>query len=95
MKYWWVNQKQTYRHEKLGGYIWSPKLRQDGYLNHFYENMKLVSPGDVVFSYRDARIVSVGRVTSFCYDSPRPTEYGMTGLSWHESGWKWILQDHT
>lgn len=23
MRYWWVNQKQTYRHEVPGGYIWS------------------------------------------------------------------------
>jgi putative restriction endonuclease len=25
MRYWWVNQNQTYRHEFQGGYLWSPK----------------------------------------------------------------------
>src|SRR5947208_258708 len=25
MRYWWVNQNQTYRHEVQGGYLWSPK----------------------------------------------------------------------
>jgi hypothetical protein len=24
MRYWWVNQNQTYRHEVQGGYLWSP-----------------------------------------------------------------------
>jgi hypothetical protein len=26
MRYWWVNQNQTFRHEVDGGYLWSPKL---------------------------------------------------------------------
>jgi 2-polyprenyl-6-methoxyphenol hydroxylase-like FAD-dependent oxidoreductase len=25
MRYWWVNQNQTHRHELGGGYLWSPK----------------------------------------------------------------------
>ena len=25
MRYWWVNQNQTYQHEVAGGYLWSPK----------------------------------------------------------------------
>jgi drug/metabolite transporter (DMT)-like permease len=25
MRYWWVNQNQTYRHEVEGGCLWSPK----------------------------------------------------------------------
>jgi hypothetical protein len=27
MRYWWVNQKQTHRHELGDGYLWSPKRR--------------------------------------------------------------------
>lgn len=27
MRYWWVNQNKTYRHEVEGGYLWSPKPR--------------------------------------------------------------------
>jgi DMSO/TMAO reductase YedYZ molybdopterin-dependent catalytic subunit len=30
MRYWWVNQNQTYRHEVAGGYLWSPKRNADG-----------------------------------------------------------------
>ena len=25
MRYWWVNQNQTFRQEIAGGYLWSPK----------------------------------------------------------------------
>ncbi|MGY3264386.1 hypothetical protein ACVWZN_000459 [Lysobacter sp. HA35] len=27
MRYRWVNQNQTYRHEVPGGYLWSPKRK--------------------------------------------------------------------
>jgi putative restriction endonuclease len=44
MRYWWVNQSQTYRHEVGGGYLWSPKRKQGGQLNPFYESMREVAP---------------------------------------------------
>lgn len=28
MRFWWVNQNQTYRHEVPGGYLWSPKRKK-------------------------------------------------------------------
>ena len=30
MRYWWVNHKQTFRHEFEGGYLWSPKRSRVG-----------------------------------------------------------------
>jgi hypothetical protein len=45
MRYWWVNQNQTYRHEVPGGYLWSPKAKTNGQINPFYEFMREVSPG--------------------------------------------------
>jgi len=42
MRYWWVNQKQTYRHEIRGGYLWSPKKNANGATNRFYDNMREV-----------------------------------------------------
>jgi putative restriction endonuclease len=51
MRYWWVNQNQTYRAEVRGSFMWSPKLNANGARNQFYENMREVSPGDVVFSF--------------------------------------------
>ncbi len=60
VRYWWVNQNQTYRHEIAGGYLWSPKRKQNGQRNPFYEFMREVSPGDVIFSFSDTRIAALG-----------------------------------
>jgi hypothetical protein len=38
MRYWWVNQNQTFRHEIEGGYLWSPKRNANGARNPFYES---------------------------------------------------------
>jgi len=56
MRYWWVNQNQTYRAELRGSFMWSPKRNANGVRNQFYENMRDVSPGDIVFSFCDTRI---------------------------------------
>jgi putative restriction endonuclease len=88
MRYWWVNQNQTYNSEFAGGYIWSPKRNKNGARNQFYENMRSVAPGDLVFSFRDTLIVSVGTGTSYCYDAPKPKEYGATGANWEQAGWR-------
>ena len=39
MRFWWVNQNQTYRHEIQGGYLWSPKKNANGARNPFYESI--------------------------------------------------------
>src|ERR1700756_2754038 len=63
MAFWWVNQNQTLRDEIEGGFIWSPKQKKNGGFNQFYENMKLVEPGDIIFSFADQRIGHVGVAT--------------------------------
>ena len=88
MRYWWVNQNQTYRQEIEGGYLWSPKRNANGARNPFYEFMREVSPGDLVFSFVDTRIVALGVVASYCYESPKPAEFGGVGLNWEAIGWR-------
>ena len=39
MRFWWVNQNQTYKHEVRGGFLWSPKANRNGRGNRFYDNM--------------------------------------------------------
>lgn len=53
MRYWWVNQNQTYKSEVPGGFLWSPKTRADGARNQFYGYMREVAVGDVIFSFCD------------------------------------------
>jgi putative restriction endonuclease len=80
MRYWWVNQNQTFRQEQAGGYLWSPKRNANGAKNPFYESMREVSPGDVIFSFVDTFIIAMGVAESYCWESPKPTEFGTTGL---------------
>jgi putative restriction endonuclease len=88
MRYWWVNQNQTYRHEVPGGYLWSPKLKSDGSLNPFYEFMREVAPGDVIFSFSDTQIRAIGIALSTAYEAPKPAEFGSVGAYWDRIGWR-------
>lgn len=92
MRYWWVNQNQTYRHEIDGGYLWSPKRKADGTRNPFYEFMREVAPGDIVFSFRDTHIRAIGIARGYCRESPKPAEFGSAGTNWSQIGWKVDVQ---
>jgi putative restriction endonuclease len=86
MRYWWVNQNQTHRAEIRGSFMWSPKLRTDGARNQFYENMREVSSGDIVFSFFDTRIKAIGVVTGKAETGPKP-DFGAAGSNWSQEGW--------
>ena len=86
-KYWWVNQNQTFVHEVRGGYMWSPKTNANGGRNPFYESMRLVQPGDVIFSFCDTFIKAIGVAVSTAESAPKPTEFGRTGAYWADEGW--------
>jgi len=88
MRYWWVNQNQTFRQEFEGGYLWSPKRKANGQRNPFYESMREVAPGDLVFSFADTRIRAFGIATSHAYENPKPPEFGAAGRNWDEVGWR-------
>jgi hypothetical protein len=82
VRYWWVNQNQTYRHEISGGYLWSPKRNANKACNPFYESMLEVSPGDIIFSFRDTRIGALGIAHSYCYESPNDLNPDI--LTWND-----------
>jgi putative restriction endonuclease len=88
MRYWWVNQNQTFRHEVEGGYLWSPKRSASGARNPFYESMREVAPGDLIFSFMDTRIQAIGVAQSYCWESPKPLEFGTAGQNWENVGWR-------
>lgn len=88
MQYWWVNQGATYDHEVPGGYMWSPQRNNNGSYSQFYENMRLVEPGDLVFSYIGGMIRAVGVAVSSAYEAPKPAEFGPAGLTWADLGWR-------
>lgn len=88
MRYWWVSQNQTFQHEVPGGYLWSPKANANGSQNHFYETMREVSQGDIVFSFKDRKIMAMGIVLGPAYTCPKPSEFGASGPNWNYVGWK-------
>lgn len=94
MRYWWVNQNQTYRQEVAGGYLWSPKRKADGARNPYYEFMREVAPGDLVFSFADTRIRAFGIARSHAYEAPKPEEFGAAGPNWDRIGWKVDIEFH-
>jgi hypothetical protein len=48
--------------------------------------MRLVAPGDIVFSFCDTRIKAVGVATGVAQMAPKP-DFGNAGLNWAKEGW--------
>ena len=94
MRFWWVNQNQTFEQEFHGGFLWSPKRRADGARNQFYENMREVTPGDIIFSFKNREIAALGVAQSHGYDRPKPTEFGSIGENWEKQGAGWRDSDN-
>jgi hypothetical protein len=86
MRYWWVNQNQTFRPETQGGFLWSPKAKSDGGRNPFYDTMCRVQPGDVIFSFCDTLIKAVGVAIGPAETAPKP-DFGAVGTNWSTEGW--------
>lgn len=79
MRFWWVNQNQTFEQETRGGYLWSPKRNANKARNPFYEFMREVAPGDLVLSFQGTFIRAIGVARSHAYESPKPAEFGSAG----------------
>jgi hypothetical protein len=98
MRYWWVNQNQTFVHEVTGGYLWSPKKNANGARNQFYDNMQLVEPGDIVFSFAGTFIRAVGVAEGSAISSTKPKIFGDAGQNWSQDGWKvpvdFVMAEH-
>ena len=62
------------------------EVKADGTRNQFYENMREVSPGDVVFSFCDTRIKAIGIVSGGAQTGPKP-DFGAAGSNWSLEGW--------
>ena len=88
MRYWWVNHNQTAEQELGRGYLWSPKRENDGKRSQYYNNMRIVAPGDKVLSFVDSQIGHVGVATDFAIAAPKPPEFGDSGAYWSNEGWQ-------
>lgn len=88
MRFWWVNQNQTFKQEFEGGYLWSPKRKANGHRNAFYDYMRDVAPGDIIFSFKATRIAAISVALGTGFEAPKPEEFGDSGQNWSMIGWK-------
>lgn len=88
MHYWWVNQKQTYRQEIAGGFMWSPKKNANGSRSPYYEFMTEVRAGDLIFSYANGQVIAIGVAQSTAFSANKPRDFGTAGESWSNDGWQ-------
>lgn len=87
MRYWWVNQKQTFDKAVKAGYLWSPKTNVKGNSNPSYENMTQVRSGDLIFAFASTRIKAIAIVSGAHYSMDRPEEFKKTDQEWSKDGW--------
>lgn len=88
MRYWWVNQNQTFDYEVGGGYLWSPKHNSNGAKNQFYNNMQLVERGDIILSFAGTFIRAIGIALGPAFESEKPPIFGQAGEYWASDGWR-------
>src|SRR5690606_10240073 len=50
--------------------------------------MREVAPSDVVLSFQSTYIRAIGIAESYCYECPKPAEFGSAGPNWSNVGWK-------
>lgn len=86
MKYWWVNQRQTYNRQIPGGFMWCPLKKSNDTENRYYNFLNKVSPGDIVFSYAHGHIKAVGIALSppTVRKNPAP---GIGSKNWGNDGY--------
>jgi hypothetical protein len=87
-RYWWVNQNQTFEEEATAGVMWSPQTNKDGTRSPYYENMRLIKRGDIIFSYAGTIIRAVGIAVREAYESTKPESFGNKGSNWLPTGWQ-------
>ncbi|KHE67511.1 hypothetical protein LD39_17155, partial [Halobacillus sp. BBL2006] len=82
--YWWVNQGQTLKDERDGGFLWAPKKSKRGTpLTHHTDLLK-AQPGDWVFAYSQGAIHSICEVTNSAVSGNKPSTFNTD--QWEEDG---------
>jgi hypothetical protein len=57
-------------------------------VSHYYESVREIKPGDLVFSYARSAVQGFGFATTHCYSCPKPDEFGKLGDAWDQRGWR-------
>lgn len=89
MAVFYVVQSKTYKEERAGGYVWSPKVAKNGATIPGYTTMSQLRKGDTILNHCNGDIISIGIASTDCFDSPKPVAFA-TGVSggWSTDGYK-------
>jgi hypothetical protein len=88
MKYWWVNQSQTFEEEVPMGYLWSPQKAKDGKDRYYWENMKKIAPGDIILSYSKPKFKAIGFARAQAVEAAKPKDATHNNEEWGHEGWR-------
>lgn len=64
-----ISQNKSYQKEIEMNCIWCPKTNKDGSFSQYYENVKNIRKGDIIFSHYKNKIASIGIAISDCYEA--------------------------
>ncbi|MCM3665840.1 hypothetical protein M3204_15590 [Mesobacillus subterraneus] len=85
LNYWWVNQGQTFKQEKEGGFLWAPQKSKQGIPLPHHVNLVNPRPGDFVFCYSARELKSIGVVQQAAIEASKPSE--ISSHEWQEEGY--------
>jgi hypothetical protein len=85
-----VNQGKTYKDEREGGYLWSPKRDAGGKNNAGYTLMTSVKRGDFILHNSGGKISSISIAVKDCYEAMQPDELhnSQTEYAWSDDGYR-------
>ena len=85
-----VNQGKTWKQERAGGFLWSPKLNSAGHENAGYALMQSVHKGDYILHNKGGMIAAIGVAKGNCYDAIQPEEVreNSGSYNWDDKGYR-------
>jgi MoxR-like ATPase len=72
IRYWQVMHNKTARDAESLGVLWSPKTKDNGARNPWYDTMAEAKVGDVIYSYRNGKVHAIGVVSNNAITAPSP-----------------------
>lgn len=85
-----VNQGKTWKQERAGGFMWSPKLDKAGHKNAGYTLMRSVKKGDYILHNKGGAMAAISIAKTDCYDAMQPEEVREHSgdYDWNDNGYR-------
>lgn len=64
MRFWWVNQGDSFKEARRLGALWAPLVDNGGHKQPSWETLDEVKPGDVVFHFAKKKVRGISTATS-------------------------------